>query len=139
MERAREYDRVSEWLAKNKNRSSGDALDTDQKNVAEYGIEGRRLQFQKDSYRQPVLTRRPMNPKNYRRGQSDPEADFCRKRLRELRDTQCTSGTSLSALNQESMEVQADYHAPEAHFDAPEDEERGLSAPGLGNSPPEMV
>ena len=82
LERAREYDRISEWLAANKNGKSSQDPSHDIK--AEHGIAGRRQQFQKDSYRQPVLTRRPMNPKNYRRGKPDPEAEFCISRLRDL-------------------------------------------------------
>jgi hypothetical protein len=50
----------------------------------EFGIEGRRAQFDKDSYRQPVLTQRPLKPKNYRRGQADTEAEKVRKQLRDL-------------------------------------------------------
>ena len=46
----------------------------------------RRHQFDKNSYRQPVLTQRPLKPKNYRRGQPDAEADRVRTRLRELQD-----------------------------------------------------
>ena len=52
----------------------------------EYGIEGRRHQFDKNSYRQPVLTQKPLKPKNYRRGQPDGEAEKVRTRLRELQD-----------------------------------------------------
>lgn len=118
MERAREYDRVSEWLARNKEVTSspkGDALDTGQKAKAGYGIEGRRLQFQKDSYRQPVLTRKPRNPKNYRRGQPDPEAALCMSRLRELRDQNHIT-TRLDSLD-------------ESGYEAPEDEQRHFSAP----------
>ena len=94
LERAREYDRVSEWLAKNKNSLNKTAEEAtlghpmDQPGPSssdiEYGIEGRRAQFDKDSYRQPVLTQRPLKPKNYRRGQADAEAEKVRKRLREL-------------------------------------------------------
>lgn len=96
LERAREYDRVSEWLARNKLPSAKKAGEEtlgspmDQVGLAssdvEYGIEGRRAQFDKDSYRQPVLTQRPLKPKNYRRGQSDLEAEKVRKRLRELQE-----------------------------------------------------
>lgn len=50
----------------------------------EFGIEGRRAHFDKDSYRQPVLTQRPLKPKNYRRGQADVEAEKVRRRLRDL-------------------------------------------------------
>jgi hypothetical protein len=100
----------------------GDALDTGQKTKAGYGIEGRRLQFQKDSYRQPVLTRRPRNPKNYRRGQPDPEAELCMSRLRELRE-QNQIRTRNDSLNQNSL--------VDASYDAPEDEQRNFSAPEM--------
>jgi hypothetical protein len=126
LERAREYDRVSEWLATNKKRSTGpksDVSGTDQKITVEHGIEGRRLQFQKSSYRQPVLTRKPMNPRNYRRGQPDPEAEFCTRRLKELR-VQNDNRTKIGSLNQESMEAEAGY-------DSPEDVERSFSVPHI--------
>mmetsp|Transcript_9175 Transcript_9175/g.22503 ORF Transcript_9175/g.22503 Transcript_9175/m.22503 type:complete len:215 (-) Transcript_9175:918-1562(-) len=103
LERAREYDRIGEWLAANKNLRSSQksvALDPSRQIKAEYGIAGRRLQFQKDSYRQPVLTRRTMNPKNYRRGKPDPEAELCISRLRYLRDEHCKS-TRGSSFNRE--------------------------------------
>ena len=94
LERAREYDRVSEWLAKNKVPGTAANVDTILEDAepqpsssdVEYGIEGRRHQFDKNSYRQPVLTQRPLKPKNYRRGQPDAEADRVRTRLRELQD-----------------------------------------------------
>lgn len=124
MERAREYDRVSEWLATNKKRSTGpkdEILKTGQKTVVEHGIEGRRLQFQKDSYRQPVLTRKPMHPRSYRRGQPDSEAELCTRRLRELRENNYNRA-GISYLNQESMEAEASY-------DSPEDEQRRFSVP----------
>jgi hypothetical protein len=93
LERAREYDRVSEWLARNKpsnkneeEASLGYPMDQVGRSSSdiEYGIEGRRAQFDKDSYRQPVLTQKPLRPKNYRRGQPDAEAEMVRRRLREL-------------------------------------------------------
>ena len=108
LERAREYDRVSEWLSRNKKPNTethSDPLDRNQQHYkAEYGIEGRRLQFQKDSYRQPVLTRKPMIPKNYRRGQPDPEAEFCINRLRDLSEQHRTS-MSVETFDKESMEA----------------------------------
>jgi len=76
LERAREYDRVSDIRAKsNYNRDEGN-----QRN----GDEVRRSQFTKDSYRQPVLTQDAMVPKNYRRGQNDPLTLECRQKLKEL-------------------------------------------------------
>lgn len=91
MERAREYDRVGEWLAEKK-RSNGRglkvSLDDEVTAVTEveYGIEARRAQFDTFSYRQPVLAQRPMKPKNYRRGQRDPITDDARRQLRGLQD-----------------------------------------------------
>lgn len=122
LERAREYDRVSEWLAANKNlRSSerNDALATGQQFNVDYGIEGRRLHFQKDSYRQPVLTRMPMNPKNYRRGHPDPEAERCTSRLRELSEQMDSK--------QQRTDVVQEY------------KERYISSPALGNCQHETV
>ena len=110
LERAREYDRVSEWLAANKNRSVGeksDGLDPSQKQKVEHGIEGRRRQFQKDSYRQPVLTRKPMNPRNYRRGQPDPEAEFCTRRLQELNEENYSRTAGIHTMNEESLDAEA--------------------------------
>jgi hypothetical protein len=96
LERAREFDRVSEWLATNKKRSDSqsarelestlDNIDRTDSSGVGYGIEGRRAQFDKTSYRQPVLTQKPLKPKNYRRGQPDLEAEQVRRRLQELQD-----------------------------------------------------
>lgn len=86
LERAREYDRVSEILADNNVSSrSFDEAGADDLPV-EFGVEGRRTHFDKDSYRQPVLTQEPMLPRPYRWGQPDPIADECRERLRNLQD-----------------------------------------------------
>jgi hypothetical protein len=52
----------------------------------EYGIEARRTQFTKDSYRQPVLTQKAMVPRSYRLGQVDPLTEECRTRLKELQE-----------------------------------------------------
>ncbi len=101
----------------NKKRTAGqtaDALDTEQKKKVEHGIEGRRRQFQKDSYRQPVLTRKPMHPRNYRRGQPDAEAEFCTRRLRELREENFTR-KGIGTLNQESMDAEANYNTPDGN------------------------
>lgn len=124
MERAREYDRVSEWLAENKKRGSSqesDASATGLKSRARYGVEGRRQLFEKDSYRQPVLTRKPMHPKNYRRGQPDPEAEIVTSRLRELRE-HCRNGTKLGDFNKSHTEE-------EVFYDTPEFEEESFSEP----------
>ena len=109
LERAREYDRVSEWLAANKIQRNSEKNyqgtsfgESHAKAEYRYGIEGRRVQFQKDSYRQPVLTRQPMNPKSYRRDQQDPETELCIKRLQEL-----TVRHSSMSETHESMSIVA--------------------------------
>ncbi len=85
MERAREYDRISEILAASNVSAQLENLAEDGTPV-EFGIEGRRTQFDKNSYRQPVLTHEPMLPRPYRWGQPDPMAEECRERLRSLQD-----------------------------------------------------
>lgn len=85
LERAREYDRVSEILAANNVSMHGfDELSDDA--PVEFGIEGRRIHFDKNSYRQPVLTEEPMLPRPYRWGQPDPLATECIERLKSLQD-----------------------------------------------------
>ena len=109
MERAREYDRVSEWLARNKSStrelksSSGDGEDDTE---VSYGVEGRRKQFDKDSYRQPVLTEKPLRPKNYRRGERDTVSEDVRTKLHELQDYALMNDkttSSTSSFNQRAM------------------------------------
>lgn len=85
LERAREYDRISEILAASNVSAQLDDLAEDGTPV-EFGIEGRRTQFDKNSYRQPVLTQEPMLPRPYRWGQPDPMAEECRERLLSLQD-----------------------------------------------------
>jgi len=77
LERAREYDRVSDVRAKsryNRNDEMGS------------GHEVRRSQFNKDCYRQPVLTQKALVPKAYRRGQTDPLTLDCCQKLKELQE-----------------------------------------------------
>ncbi|CAJ1948545.1 unnamed protein product [Cylindrotheca closterium] len=75
LERAREYDRVSDMRAKSRyNRD--DEMGS--------GNEVRRTQFNKDCYRQPVLTQKALVPKAYRRGQTDPLTFDCCQKLKEL-------------------------------------------------------
>lgn len=50
----------------------------------EFGIEARRNQFTKNSYRQPVLTQKAMVPEFYREGQKDSLTEECRGRLKDL-------------------------------------------------------
>lgn len=109
LERAREYDRVGEWLA-TKNTTSFSRRGAGSSPEVKYGIEGRRAQFQKDSYRQPVLTRPPMDPKNYRKQEQDPEAEICRTRLQDLLSKNCISSSTIGihSYNQESMELEKD-------------------------------
>ena len=117
LERAREYDRVSEWLARNKTHlhrrgveQGLDTIDEPRSSEIEYGIEGRRAQFDKNSYRQPVLAQKPLKPKNYRRGQADPEAEKVRKRLRELQNydlMEDSEDTATSELKRDSANMQS--------------------------------
>lgn len=81
LERAREYDRVTDMLATR--RHSNAARSEAQQ---EFGTEARRKQFTKDSYRQPVLTQKAMVPRSYRFGQVDHLTEECRIRLKELQE-----------------------------------------------------
>jgi hypothetical protein len=67
-------------------------LASDDDTSVEFGVEARRAQFDKNSYRQPVLTQKAMVPRSYRRGQVDPLTDDCRTRLRELQDYSLMDG-----------------------------------------------
>jgi hypothetical protein len=81
LERAREYDRVSEVLGTRK----VSVRDLNPHAGVEFGVEARRAQFDKNSYRQPVLTQDAMVPRSYRQGQVDTLTDNCQTRLRELK------------------------------------------------------
>jgi hypothetical protein len=72
LERAREYDRVTEIRG--------------EESECDHGVKARRVQFTKDSFRQPVLTRKAMVPRSYRRGQVDPLTEECRTRLKQLQE-----------------------------------------------------
>ena len=81
LERAREFDRVCEVLAAEQvsiNAGSGSFEQVD------LGLEARRQQFDKKTYRQPVLAAKPSLPMLYRRDQMDPLTEECRTRLRHL-------------------------------------------------------
>ena len=80
LERAREYDRVSEMLATRVLGTGSNRVDMSR----EFGIEARRNQFTKNSYRQPVLTQKAMVPEFYRKGQKDTLTEECRARLKDL-------------------------------------------------------
>jgi len=89
MERAREYDRISELLcSKVSSTRAVTSLDTPETPMAEYGVEARRVQFDKDSYRQP---------RAYRKGQADPMTDECRTKLQELQDYSLMIDSSLGS------------------------------------------
>ena len=83
LERAREYDRVSELFAAKK---AGGDPERGTPGHSPFGIEARRAQFDKSAYRQPVLTQKPMLPRKYRRGQDDALTDECRAQLEEMSD-----------------------------------------------------
>ena len=92
LERAREYDRVSEVLAARG--GSTDKLSddgSDKGTPSPYGMDARRKQFDKNSYKQPVLTQKPMLPRRYRRGHNDRLTFECRAKLQAyalMNDTQ---------------------------------------------------
>jgi hypothetical protein len=89
LERAREYDRVSEVLATVKaarDRKEGSQQDVLEPSVSFHGLEARRTHFDKNSYRQPVLTQKPMVPRRYRSGQEDPLTEECRQQLMQVQD-----------------------------------------------------
>jgi hypothetical protein len=89
LERAREYDRVSEVLAAARaarDRTEGPLQDDLGPSLSTHGLEARRTQFNKNSYRQPVLTQKPMVPRRYRRGQEDPLTEECRQQLMQVQD-----------------------------------------------------
>jgi hypothetical protein len=79
LERAREYDRISSVHAAQENgrmgvRGSG----------YDAGVEARRQQFDKASYRQPVLVKAAAEPWMYRRGINDAETMAAREQLRRI-------------------------------------------------------
>lgn len=84
LERAREFDRVCEVLASEK--ISVSEFGSFEQQPVELGIEARRQQFDKKSYRQPVLAAKPSFPMLYRRDQMDSLTEECRTRLRHLQE-----------------------------------------------------
>jgi hypothetical protein len=108
LERAREYDRISEILAANKVSARLDEVDEEGREV-EFGMEGRRLQFDKKSYRQPVLTQGPMLPRPYRWGQPDALADECKERIRSLRDYNLMDERNARPSDEEEIQAASSY------------------------------
>jgi hypothetical protein len=93
---------VNELLAANKV-SIRDLYTTEKGDApVEFGIEARRNQFDKNSYRQPVLTQKSMLPSPYRRDQPDPMTEECRSKLRELQDYSLMTGSITSPSASES-------------------------------------
>lgn len=78
MERAREYDRVSEY--DDAGMSPRQGLGSPRN-----GIESRRQNFDRNSYRQPVLTERVIEPLPYRRGKDDEMSVQARELLERIR------------------------------------------------------
>jgi hypothetical protein len=79
LERAREYDRVSEYDDDN------GASPRQGFGSPRNGIESRRRNFDRNSYRQPVLTERVVVPLPYRRGKDDELTVQARELLRRIR------------------------------------------------------
>lgn len=87
LERAREYDRLTAFKEKLKKQTkpAGESTTSDDRSNVDYGIEARRYAFDKNSYRQPVLTRLPDEPWTYRRNQpDDEETNNVRAQLRQI-------------------------------------------------------
>jgi Calcium-dependent channel, 7TM region, putative phosphate len=78
LERARECDRVSSLSAKADGNGLPASAETDD------GVAARSGQFDKNSYRQPVLTELMTEPWFYRRGQEDEETLLVREQLRRI-------------------------------------------------------
>jgi len=90
LERAREYDRVNEKIAKGKLRPGLQDLKAPVDDVlnkhAVNGIDDRRAKFDKDAYQQPVLTQKSMLPRYYRKGVRDTLTEDCRIALKEAQN-----------------------------------------------------
>ena len=78
LERAREYDRLFSLEEANQ----GGQNSTDQAGI------GRRRKFDKDAYRQPVLTELATEPLSYRKGLQDPETQKVCEQLRRINFSQ---------------------------------------------------
>ena len=106
LERAREYDRVSELYAARGAANRPSIGDESRKMDSRHGLQARRSQFDKTAFRQPVLTQAPMLPRKYRRGQADPLTEECRQQLREMSDyalmsdSEIRSGTTQDLLSE---------------------------------------
>ena len=77
LERAREYDRMSDLQA-------AEAEGLRETEAEGRGVELRRRIFDRNSYRQPVLTEHAVEPMTYRRGVDDDETIAVRKQLRRI-------------------------------------------------------
>ena len=84
LERAREFDRVCEVLASE--RISISEFGSLEEKTVQLGIEARRSQFDKNSYRQPVLAAKPSYPLKYRRDQMDTLTEEVRLKLQGLQE-----------------------------------------------------
>ncbi|CAB9506338.1 CSC1-like protein ERD4 [Seminavis robusta] len=80
MERAREYDRVSEYHDDDETPPRGGGLGSPRN-----GIESRRRNFDSFAYKQPVLTERVIEPLPYRRGKNDEMTLEARELLGRIR------------------------------------------------------
>lgn len=100
MERAREYDRVSELDTEASFYSGGIGLSSP--SGGSTGVEGRQRTFDKNSYRQPVLNKQVVEPMPYRRGKEDEMTRSSRELLKRI--SQFSSGTnSLTASPNSSI------------------------------------
>ena len=103
LERAREYDRVSELYAARAASSRPSRVNEGGKVDSRHGLNARRSQFDKTAFRQPVLTQEPMLPRKYRRGQEDHLTEECRQKLREMSDYALMSDSELRSGTQDLL------------------------------------
>ena len=88
LERAREYDRMSEYdddQQGGSGSSSGLMGSPSLPGSPRNGLESRKVNFDKNSYRQPVLTERVIEPLPYRRGRDDEMTVQARELLSRIR------------------------------------------------------
>lgn len=99
MERAREYDRVSEFFDFD-DVPRGDGAGLAAVPSSPNGIDSRNRNFDKDAFRQPVLTERGIEPLPYRRGKTDELTMKAKEQLSQINDgTQHVNVGNLNAGN----------------------------------------
>lgn len=102
MERAREYDRVSEFNDFEE-QPEGDRARLVGIPSSPNGMESRRRNFDKDSYRQPVLSEKHIEPLPYRRGREDELTMKAKELLSRINGADRANSRNESASAQNSI------------------------------------